>query len=185
MGGDPAIAVDPRDSKIVFVAWADQTNDQYTLHVRRSSDSGATWSNDLRTIPNAKNPGLALNSNGKVGFLYQQVALTDGGPRWSTHLERTNDGFATAPQDLVLANVPADRPQPTFLPYIGDYIHLMVVGKDFYGIFSANNTPDEANFPNGVKYQRNADLTTKRLLSVDGATQVDVSIDPFFFKVTE
>ena len=29
-----------------------------------------------------------------------------------------------------------------FIPYIGDYLHLLSLGKDFYGIFSANNTPD-------------------------------------------
>jgi len=26
----------------------------------------------------------------------------------------------------------------------------MAVGKDFYGIFCANNTPNNNNFPNGV-----------------------------------
>jgi hypothetical protein len=58
------------------------------------------------------------------------------------------------------------------------------VGQTFFGIFSANNKPDMANFPNGVKYQRNANFTTRTLLNVSGTAPVAVSIDPFFFKVT-
>lgn len=61
----------------------------------------------------------------------------------------------------------------------------MAVGKDFYGIFSANNSPAKANFPNGVRFQRNVDFASKRLLGTDNATTVKTSIDPFFFKITE
>ena len=53
----------------------------------------------------------------------------------------------------------------------------------FYGIFSANNSPDLANFPNGVIYQRNHDFPTRKLLGLDGTTVIRTSIDPFFFKV--
>jgi len=35
-----------------------------------------------------------------------------------------------------------------------------------------------------VTYQRNANFTAHTLLDVDNATPVDVSIDPFFFRVT-
>jgi hypothetical protein len=141
-----------------------------------------TWSADLRTITNATNPALAINDDGTVGFLYQQVTGTESQQRWVTHLERTDDGFATV-QDLVLATVPANTPAVSFLPYIGDYVHLMAIGRDFYGIFSANNSPDLSNFPNSVIYQRNANFVTKTLLSTDNVTKVEVSIDPFFFKV--
>ncbi len=61
IGGDPAIAIDPRDSKSVYILWGDFVNNHYTLHVRHSSDSGVTCGDDLRTIPDAKNPGLAVN----------------------------------------------------------------------------------------------------------------------------
>jgi hypothetical protein len=84
----------------------------------------------------------------------------------------------------VLAKVATDLPDYKFDPYLGDYIRLMAVGKDFYGIFSANNTPKMENFPNGVKYQRNADFAKGTLLGVDNVTPVQSSIDPFFFKVT-
>jgi hypothetical protein len=60
----------------------------------------------------------------------------------------------------------------------------MAVGRNFYGIFSANNMPNKANFPNGVVYQRNANFNTHTLLNVDNVTPVRVSVDPFFFKVT-
>ncbi len=50
---------------------------------------------------------------------------------------------------------------------------------------SAQNTPDKSHFPNDVLFQRNADFTTRTLLDVNNSTAVAVSIDPFFFKVTE
>ena len=185
VGSNITIAVDPSNSSTVYVAWADRVgNIDYTLHVRRSLDRGVTWSNDLRTITNATNPALAIRDNGTVGFLYQQLTGTGADQRWVTHFERTNDAFTTI-QDLVLANVPATSPAPQFIPYIGDYVHLTTVGSSFYGIFSANNTPNNANFPSGVSYQRNANFTTNTLLNTDNVSRVATSIDPFFFKVEE
>jgi len=187
VGSNITIAVDPRNSSVVYVAWADRVGaTDYTLHVRRSGDRGATWSAaDIRTITNATNPALAINSRGVVGFLYQQLTGSGASQRWQTHLERTSDDWATAATDLILADVPANAPAVTFIPYIGDYVHLMAVGKDFYGIFSANNTPNNANFPNGVTFQRNADFATQTLRNVAGTATVAVSIDPFFFRVRQ
>ena len=71
----------------------------------------------------------------------------------------------------------------SFDPSLRDYDHLVAVGKDFYGIFSANNSPDMNNFPSGVTYQRNANFTTHTLLALDNTTSVALSIHPFFFKV--
>ncbi len=185
VGSNITIAVDPRNSATVYIAWADRVGaTDHTLHVRRSINSGANWSADLRTITNAINPALTINSRGRVGFLYQQLTGTGTAQRWVTHLERTNNAF-TAVNDLVLATVPANAPASTFLPYIGDYVHLMAVGKNFYGIFSANNTPNNANFPNNVTYQRNANFGTNTLLNTNNITPVNVSIDPFFVRVTE
>jgi hypothetical protein len=185
VGSNISIAVSPQDSGTAYVAWADRVGtDDYTLHVRRSTDRGATWSGDLYTVLNATNPALAISDAGTVGFLYQQVKGTGAGQRWATHFEETRDGFKTR-TDLVLADVPATAPAPQFLPYIGDYVHLMAVGRRFYGIFSANNTPDRNNFPQGVKYQRNADFSAHQLLGIDGKTPVAVSIDPFFFTVED
>ncbi|MES9972418.1 MAG: hypothetical protein ABW092_20485 [Candidatus Thiodiazotropha sp.] len=187
VGSNLSIATDPNNSDIVYIAWAERVgSDDYTLRVRRSNDRGQTWSGDLRTITNATNPALAINEDGLVGFLYQECVTTEPGQlrnaRWVTHLEFTEDQFSTT-EDLILANVPADNPSPTFIPYIGDYVHLMTIGRDFYGIFSANNTPDLANFPNGVTYQRDADFTTKVLFNPEGKKVVP-SIDPFFVKVS-
>src|SRR5437773_483804 len=175
----PAVAQD----HTVYVAWADRvgTGDIYTVHVRRSTDRGATWSSDLRTLTNATDASLAVSTNGTVGLLYQQVTGPAGASRWVTRLEQSRDGFATH-QDVVLATVPATTPSFQFLPYIGDYNCLLTRGNQFLGIFSANNTPDSANFPQGVVYQRRVDFPTHRLLDGSGAP-VAVSIDPFFFSV--
>ena len=185
-GSNLSIAVDPMNSSIVYVAWADKNTGVYTLRVRRSTDRGATWSGDLRVVASATNPALAVNDAGVLGFLYQQLSGGTGplaGQRWITHLERTCNGFGSA-DDRVLANVPAGTPAPQFLPYIGDYVHLMTNRNDFYGVFSANNTPNNANFPSGVRYQRNANFASSQLLGVDRVTPVTPSIDPFFFEVT-
>jgi len=56
IGGTISIAVDPNDSKIVYLAWGDRQPGSFlTIHVRRSTDRGVTWSGpgDLLTIPNA------------------------------------------------------------------------------------------------------------------------------------
>lgn len=182
IGSTLSIAVDPNNSSTVYLGWADRGSkgDIYTLHVRRSTDRGATWSKtDLprTTIRNATNIALAIANNGVVGLLYQQ--LSNG--RWVTHLVQSHDGFTTA-QDLVLATVPANEPAEQFLPYLGDYDYLLSVGNEFRGVFCANNTPDFANFPQGVRYQRAADFVARTLN--DGAgNPVSISIDPFYFSV--
>lgn len=183
--GELSIAVDPNDATTVYVAWADEQEETgYTVHVRRSTDGGQSWpaTEELWTIPLAQNPALAVNKAGTVGFLLQQFRETVAGPRWETHFRyKGTDGFE---EDLMLANVPADTPVNTWGTYLGDYIHLMAVEGNFYGIFCANNTPDPGNFPHKVTYQRNHDLLTKKLLAIDGVTDVEASIDPFFVKVT-
>src|SRR5947208_1304589 len=110
-GSTLSIAVDPNDSRTVYLAWADRvgTGDIYTIHVRRSTDRGATWSGDLRTLTNATDASLAVSTNGTVGLLYQQVTGSGGTSRWVTRLEQSRDGFATH-QDVVLATVPATTP---------------------------------------------------------------------------
>lgn len=182
IGGDLSIAVDPNDSATVYVVWGDQQGGTYTLYVRKSTDSGITWSGNLRTIATATNPALAINSKGRLGFLYQQLTGLAPSQRWETTLELTTNDFGST-TSYVLANTPADTPAATFQPYLGDYLYMMAVDTSFYGIFSANNTPDTGNFPNGVTYQRNADFATKTLLAGDNVTHVQTSIDPFFFKV--
>src|SRR5215213_1962205 len=183
LSGNPSIAVDPRNSSTVYLAWADAQTSLSTLHIRRSTDRGQTWGADLRTIANATNPALAVNSRGHVGLLYQRLTGTAPNERWETHLERSSNGGAVW-GDSVLANTPAATPVRQFQPYLGYYDYLMAVGRTFYGIFSANNSPNRANFPNGVRYQRNVDFDTNRLLGLDGSTIIPTSIDPFFVKST-
>ncbi len=180
-GGDLSIAVDPNDSATVYLVWADHPAGGYTIHVCRSTDRGVTWSEDLLTIVNATCPALAINDDGHVGLLYEQLTGPAGGQCWETHLQRSLDGVTW--HDLLLATPRADTPVAAFDPYLGDYQYLMAVGTDFYGIFCANNTPDLANFPQGVTYQRNHNFGTMTLLDIDNVTPVNPSIDPFFVKV--
>jgi len=185
VGSHLSIVVDPNNENRAFLAWADFPGGSapYTIHLRSSSDGGVTWSADLRTVANGINPALAINSIGNVGFLYQ--TLTGSGSTWETHIEISSDGFTTAPAPIVLATVPSNAPTFQFLPYLGDYIYLTAVSETFYGVFCANNTPNNANFPNGVTFLRNANFTTKTLLDVDDKTPVAISIDPFFFSIAE
>jgi len=175
--------VDALHSDTVYIAWADRvgSGDIQTVHVRRSIDRGVTWTNDLRTLPNTTNPSLAIAEDGTVGLLYQQLTGTGSASRWVNRFEQSRDGFATH-KDLVLATVPASTPASQFLPYLGDYNMLLTRGTEFLGIFSANNTPDPANFPSGVVFQRRVNQATHQLLDASGSP-VAVSIDPFFFSV--
>jgi hypothetical protein len=183
IGGDLSIVVDPRSSANVYLCFGDQQSGTYQLRVWRSTDSGVSWTPDIRIIDNATNPALAINKHGKLGFLYQQVAGISPNQRWLTTIEFTEDDFGSFTTHI-LANTPATSPAASFSPYLGDYLYMMTVDANFYGIFCANNTPDKANFPSGVVYQRNADFVTRTLLNTDNVTPVGISIDPFFFKVT-
>jgi hypothetical protein len=181
LGADLAIAVDPKDSATVWLAWCNRvggaTGTDWTLHVARSTNRGQTWSQDLRTITNAKNPALAVNDARELGLLHQAF----DGTNWTTTLEITGDAWATAAETHVLHRAPANSPARAFFPYLGDYVRLLAIGRSFYGVFSGANTPTLTNFPSGVNYQRNANFTTGTLLNTDGISPVAVSIDPFFF----
>ena len=182
VAGNIAIAVDPHNSSRVYLAWCDGTvaSGTYTMHVRRSDDRGQTWSaTDLLTLLNAASAGLAVNEHGHVALSYQQVTGTAGSQRWENRVQHSAD-HGHHWHDILLATMPANTPAKTFDPYIGDYAMMVAWGEDFYGIFCANNTPDLANFPHGVRYQRNADFATHQLLDLSG-NPVAISIDPFFF----
>jgi hypothetical protein len=184
IGGTISVAIDPRNSSTVYLAWGDRQSGSFlTIHVRKSTDRGKTWSADLLAVPNACNAALAVNAGGLVGLLCQQVSGAGAGQRWVTSVSLGQDGSNWS--NTILANTPATTPVKTFDPYLGDYDHMVAVGNDFYGIFSANNTPAGANFPNGVAYQRNVNFATQRLLNLDNITPVNPSIDPFFFKITQ
>jgi len=198
------IAVDPRNSRTVYLAWVDKQGSSQTLHLRRSDDGGQTWgSGDLLTVSNATNPGLAVNSLGEVALMYQQLTDVGAEQRWETHVRlllgrRIWDGLAFVNnRDLVLASAPATVPRAHHLPFLGDYLGLVSVGRDFYGVFSACNIPDLVNFPpynehtdaapggpHYVIYQRNADFTRHTLLNVEGRDVVAPSIDPFFVSIS-
>lgn len=176
-GSDLALAVDPRPkhSRRVWVAWCDMQGTSYTLHLRRSTDSGKTWSSDLLTVSNTKNPALAVNSDGRLGVSYQQLTGPSGAQRWEHHVQLTRNGVDW--DDVLLTNAAATN-------WTGDYNGLLAHGRDFYGTFATDNTPDLANFPHGVRYHRNVNFTTKQLLDLTGTTVIPASIDPFFFKIS-
>ncbi|MGA7849962.1 MAG: hypothetical protein WCA13_12720 [Terriglobales bacterium] len=185
LGSSLSIAVDPRDSNVVYLAWGDGSHpgSQQTLHVCRSIDRGATWSADLFSVPNATNAALAVTTSGKVALLYQQAVGSSGSLRWETHLQVTHDAWSTPAEDIILANTPVDSATYVYDPYIGDYADLQAVDHEFHGIFSAHNFPDMANFPHGVQYQRNADFATHQLFDLSGITTVANSIDPYYFNI--
>ncbi len=197
--GTFAIATHPGNSDIVYLAWAGLSSGAQTIHLQRSTDRGVTWSADLITpIPKATNAALAISVTGTIGFMYQQLTGTAPNDKWETHFQQSANG--TSWTDTLVCTTPAETP-PVFyggfnhLPYLGDYLELVAVGKNFYGAFCANNTPDPANFPatpataanpNGAIFGRNVQTAAPwSLLGGDGTTVVAVSIDPFFLGVVE
>ena len=183
LGGDLSIAVNPLDSKIVYVAFTGLAGGKMTLHVQRSTDSGQTWSADLLTVPFGINGSLTVNDSGDPGLLYQQLTGSGSSKHWVTHFRKATAASPSVWSDLVLSDHPASNPPKSFDPYLGDYAHLTAHGQEYFGIFSASNEPDLAHFPNGVTYQRNHNFSSKTLTNLAGAA-VDISIDPFFFKFT-
>jgi len=183
VGSSLTMAVDPRNARRVYIAWSDglaTAASPYTIHVRRSDNGGQTWTGDLFTVANATNQGLAVNNQGVVAMLYQQLVSVAGVNRWRTHLVRSTDHFATVATDNTLADVLDSSAGATLSVIIGDYANLIAIGKDFYGAFSAHNLPANANFPSGVTYLRNANFATQQLLAVNNVTPVAASVDPFF-----
>lgn len=175
-----SIGVNPSNSAQVWLAWLDSTTigGKVCLHVRRSTDSGSTWSShDLLTVNNAINPSVAVTGNGVCGVLYQRL----NGSTWETHIQRSSGGSSWS--DLILStfdngNIDVPTPNP-----LGDYTDMVAVGTNFYGVFSALNTPDSANFPQRVSYHRNANFKTHQLRNVSNTANVNPSIDPFFFRI--
>ena len=183
LGGDLSIAVNPADSKIVYLAFTALVGSKLTLHVQSSTDSGQTWSADLLTVPFGINVGVAVNDSGDPGLLYQQLTGSGASARWVTHFRKATAATPTVWSDLVLCDHPASQPAKIFDPFLGDYAYLTALGQEYFGIFSASNEPDLAHFPGGVTYQRNHNFASKQLTNLAGAT-VPISIDPFFFKFT-
>jgi len=184
VGYDLAIATDPRNSNTVYLAWADLRSGVYTLHLRRYT-TGPVWSGTGDLGPgriNAKNPALAINSNGTVLFFYQQLTGSGSNQTWETRIERSDDGYNTPVTPIVLSKWKLNDPSMTYLPFLGDYASVLAVGNNFYGVFSASNYPDQANFPHGVTYHRRVNWTTHTLIATNGTT-VPVSLDPFFFRL--
>jgi hypothetical protein len=181
IAGQLSVAVDPSSCSNVYVAWGDRTGtDIYTLHVRRSTDSGASWSGDLQTLHNATTPALAVTPQGVVGLLYQQLTSDN---HWITRIVQTKNAFG-ATSETILATTSSEQPAGQALPYLGDYNYLLALDDEFRGVFSANNTPAAANFPSGALFQRAVKIKPDNptLRKPDG-TAVAISIDPFYFSI--
>jgi hypothetical protein len=192
-----SIAVDPRNSRIVYVAWGSGTGAaNYVLTVARSGSGGASGSwTTVKTVTGATNPALAVTIRGKLGFLYQRLVSpgTCNGKGaatacWETHLETSDDFGSTWPTNLAMANLPDLQGPSPLNPSIGDYDHLLAIGKDFFGIFSGYNgfgAPSSTNFPQGITFQRFNDGAGNYFNNAAHSTAVGNSVDPFFFHVAE
>jgi hypothetical protein len=127
-----------------------------------------------------RTPGSPSTTTAQLGYCFSKLAGAGSAARWVTQLELSDDAWGTAPTAMVLNTALASDPPRTGLPYLGDYLRLLAVGRDFYGVFSGSNRPAPANFPFGVTYQRNANWTSQTLLNTDNASPGRTSIDPFF-----
>jgi hypothetical protein len=185
-----SVATDPTDTagRRLYVAWCDSLGSSHLqANLAVSADGGQSW-RQLLTVPNATNPSIAVDSTGRLGFLFQQLATVSSKPRWMTRLLISSDQMRHA-RSYTLADTPALESLVREQPYIGDWIELHARGNEFLGVFSAANRPDSANFPNGVTYQRvvlyQKKVLVRRspLLGAPQDLEVAPSIDPFFFRV--
>jgi hypothetical protein len=195
-----AIAVNPTNDAIVYIAWADvNAMGMPQVHIARSGNGGGTWAVVLNLPAGTGLPALAVANNGTVGLLYTQ--LTAAG-NLETHFAQSRNDFTTR-LDNVIATFPNNEFQNPGQPYIGDYEGLVVVGNKFFGTFSASNNPLVNRFPRGVFFQRNVFIPgmpngvvqnnfnlLKNGFLDDGSgpppmpgLRIDPSIDPYFFTV--
>ncbi len=181
-----AIAVDPNNAATVYVAWCDRVaTTDYTLHVRRSTDSGQSWgAADLLTITNATNPGIAIANNGRVGIIYQQLTGAGSSASWVTHFRSTLGASTVFTDDILSTFLDSDLSGSPISPSLGDYLDIEAVGNTFYGVFPASNRPLNGNFPKSVTYQRNANFSTGQLRNLSNTGGVNISVDPFFFRIS-
>ena len=170
--------VDPRRPEVAYrLQVARLAEAMRTVRVQRSLDGGRTWSPDLRLIPDVLGEALAISATGQVGLLYQQRIGLPPDEQVITHLETTDNGFATVRDRVLAATL---RPRHGADAPLGSTCDLTGVGRQFLGVFTAANIPKATSFPLGVRYQRRADFKHHRLLDHSGSA-VAASVDPFFF----
>ena len=181
-----ALAVDPNDSKHVFVAWGDTAGPTLgmTLHVRESTNAGGSWgAADLVTIQQALNPALAVSVEGRLGFSYQRLEGSGTSQRWVTEMQVIGTARPPAITIFKLATMVADQPLRCMQPYVGDYMNLISVGNDFYGAFSTSADITPSNFPEGLATPaRNPPIVDPNVCQEESITP-EMSIDPYFFSI--
>jgi BNR repeat-containing family member len=90
----PAMAVDSANA--VHVVWEDDTNDNYEIYYKNSTDGGITWSAQKRlswTSGGSYAPAIAVDSNDSIHVVWEDDTLEnseifykrsmDGGKNWS------------------------------------------------------------------------------------------------------
>jgi hypothetical protein len=130
-------------------------------------------------VDNATNPALAISEDGHIGFAYQQLADRRGQQWWDTHFVLAKPGFSS-PNPMVLAETQASVPLSDLMPYLGDYMDLVSVDNEFFGVFSANNDFINSVFPQGLTYAR---LGAGSWVIPYYGLYVEASIDPYFFAI--
>ena len=103
-----SIAVDPRDSDTVWVAWGDLVGTAPTLHVPRSTDRGETWTADLITIATPRTQRSPSSPTAPSASCTSSWPPPPPTTRWKTHFQRSPDGTTWA--DFMLATVPSGVP---------------------------------------------------------------------------
>jgi len=193
VGSDLSIAVDPRNANHVYVGFAEvpgnSNSGQIRVRVMESSDGGGSWTQKFTTAasPNFRSglPALAVTTDGQVGLLYTAFDAVNN--KLEQHFVRTSNNFLNV-NDAVLERFTNGNVAFKINPYLGDYMDLVAVGKDFYGVFSSSNNLNDANFPLGLPlFQRDTvggPGGTFLLTDLSG-NPVDFSVDPFFFTTAE
>jgi hypothetical protein len=186
-----AIAVHPTDWRKVFISWAQRSpidSNIISLHFAHSNDGGETWErwNDAFKVDSATNPALAVASDGTVGVLYEHLVDSSHTLFWNTEFVLSTDDLKTVSGPHLLAHVDATNPKVQAEPYLGDYIRLESVGKNFYGVFPASNDKPAQSFPDLCPSSL---CPNQRLYDQHGHPKdkngngVSPSIDPYFFRV--
>ncbi|MGH9088642.1 MAG: sialidase family protein, partial [Acidimicrobiales bacterium] len=144
VGAMPALAADPTDPSRLYAAWADTsaTDPRMHIHLSRSTDGGATWSEpvriDLGNPNDAWQPALAVDGTGSphtVTLAWYDRRDDPGNHYYRIYYTQSTDGG----QSFLARQVPVSSVQsdPTLdANGTGDYMEMVAAGGHAHPVWT-------------------------------------------------
>src|SRR5260370_15084 len=171
---EPNLAVNPANwREMAASAFTPNPGGSGNAPIYVTTDGGSTWVLNPIVPSAVETADITLRFASGSNDLYAGILRR---PAIDLAVLRTGDPTSATVMTVLESRPGVDQ------PYVEARTDIASGNHD--RVFSAGNTPNNANFPKGVSYQRNANFSTGQLLAVDNVTPAAASIDPFFFQGT-